>query len=237
MITNGKDVLIDVPLEPDPFATEELGPTDIQAIADEDLKGSRLLLVHRAIETVEIDGYPGGAVELSCTFQPAENCRFASARLVLKLTTPAGVRFVDIQPAEVRETEPVKFILESKGKLGLKYLNIEGGQEAGAKAEYTTYHCAVTGAGQGTHIASWIFKENPHRLDGLGTSLALAFTILSVGSVAGEVIATARLVRTGLPGVADAIRDLILGPRKGRHFPVHFDIPAAQPASVSSRFL
>lgn len=75
------------PLEADPDATAELGPADEEASADEALKGSRLLLVRQAIEAVDFDGNPGGAVQLACTFQfqPAENCRFASARLVLKL--------------------------------------------------------------------------------------------------------------------------------------------------------
>lgn len=232
-----QDILIDAPLEPDPDATEEMGPAEAQAIADEDLKGSRLLLVRRAVEAVDLDGWPGGAVQLTCTFQPADNCRFASARLVLKLTTPAGVRFGDVQPVEVREDEPVKFVLESKGKLGLKYLKLEGGTEAGEKVEYATYHCAVTGAGDGTQLASWSFKENPFRRDGLGSSHALAFTIPAVGRVAGEAIVTARLIRPGLSGAADAIRDLILGPPKGSHYPVSFDIPTAQPTAGLLHFL
>jgi hypothetical protein len=237
MTTTEQDVLIDAPLEPDPDATEELGPADVQAIADGDLKGSRLLLVRRAIEAVDIDGCPGGAVKLACTFQPAENCRFASARLVLKLTTPAGVRFADVQPVEVPEEKPVKFVLDRKGKLGLKYWKIEGGSEAGAKIEYEIYHCVVTGSGQGTPLARWDFKENPHRRDGLGAAHVLVFTIPSVGPVAGEVIVTARLARLGLSGAVDAIRDLFLRPRKGRHYLVQFDIPATQPSPGLLHFL
>lgn len=237
MTTTEQDVLIDSPLEPDRDATEELGPADVQPIADEDLKGSRLLLVRRAIEAVDIDGCPGGAVELACTFQPAENYRFASARLVLKLTTPAGVRFVDVQPVEVPEDEPVKFVLDRKGKLSLKYWNIKGGSEAGVRIEYETYHCVVTGAGQGTQLARWDFKENPHRRDGLRAAHALAFTVLSVGTVTGEVIVTARLARPGLAGAVDAIRDLILGSREGQHYSVHFDIPAMKATPGLLRFL
>ena len=49
MTMNGEEtLLIDSPLVPDPDADEEMGSTDVEAIADEDLKGSRLLLVRRA---------------------------------------------------------------------------------------------------------------------------------------------------------------------------------------------
>jgi hypothetical protein len=232
-----QNVLLDAPLVPDPYAAEEMGPADAEAIADENLKGSRLLLVRRAVEPVDIAGVPGGAVELVCTFQPAPGSRFASARLLLKLTGPQGVRIADLEPRQVREQEPVKFVLDRKGKLGLKVLKAEAGAEAGVRMEYAVYHCAVTGSGQATPLARWDFTENPHRKDGLGAEQSLALTLPVTGRVTGTVSVTARLIRPGLRGALEAVRDLILGPGPDRHYPIHFDIPQAQEPHGLFRFL
>jgi hypothetical protein len=238
-MTQTEDIfLIDAPLVPDPDASEEMGPGDAEAIADEDIKGCRLLLVRRAVEPVDLEGTPGGAIELACTFQPAAGARFKSARLVLRLTEPPGVLIADIAPRNAPEKEPVKFALDTKGKLSLKYLGLEAGAEAGTRKEYAVYHCAVLGSGEATPTARWDFAENPHKKDGLGHEHALALTLPIMGMVSGTVSVAARLARLGLPGKLEAIRDLILGPRLSeRRYPITFDIPKAQPASGLFRFL
>lgn len=87
-------LLIDAPLVPDPDAEEEMGPGDLEPIADEDLRGSRLLLVRRAIEPIDLEGTPGGVVQLACTFQPAQGTRFTFAQFRLRLVIPAGIRII-----------------------------------------------------------------------------------------------------------------------------------------------
>lgn len=218
-------LLIDAPLVPDPDADEELGPADAKTIADEDLKGSRLLLVRRPAEGIDLDGILGGAIEFVCTFQPGQGTRFTSARLLLSLATPEGIKVVDVAPREVRENEPVRFSYDRKGKLVLKYMIAEASTETGSHKEFAVYHCAVQGSGESTSLARWDFKENPNRQDGLGPEQVLALTVPVTGSVTGTVSVSARLARAGLRGRTEAIRDLVLGARDERKYPIAFVIP------------
>ncbi len=230
------DVMVDVPLVPDPDAEQELGPGDLQSIADEDVRGSRLLVVRRAVEVVDLDSGLGGAVQFACTFQPGHGTRFTWASLVLQLQAPEGVYIVDLSPRQVPEDVPVNFTVDRKGKIGLKYEIVEAGMEAGTQKEYAVYHCAVQGSGEGTGLARWDFRENPYRRDGLGQEQVLAVTVPVVGTVVGKLNVSARLERKGLGGVADAIRDLVLGPNE-RHYPITLDIPQSKPATGLRRFL
>lgn len=230
-------LLIDEPLTPDPDADEELGPGDLEAIADEDLKGSRLLLVRRAVEAVELDGAPGGAVQFACTFQPARDARFTWARLLLRLDTPPGVRVIDLAPRVVRENEPVRFTLDRSGKISLVYQGAEAGVERGTHKEYSVYNCSIQGSGEGTALARWDFNESPHLKDGLGREQVLALTVPVTGPVTATVTVNARLARKGLRARIEAIRDLVLGARPGeRHYPISFEIPTAPSADGSTRF-
>ena len=138
-------LLADVPLVGDPNATEELGATDIEAIADEDLKGSRLLLVTSVVQPIDLEGTPGGIVQLVSTFQPAEGARFSSAQFRLRLVTPAGLRIIDLAPRVVDDAHPVEFSIDKKGKLGLSIpsVPIEPSIEIGSSKKYVKYHCAV----------------------------------------------------------------------------------------------
>src|SRR4051794_15578353 len=107
-MSQNEDLLIDQPLVPDPDADEEMGSTDVEAVADADLRGSRLLLVRRAIEPIDLEGTPGGGVlQLACTFQPAAGARFTFAQFLLRLATPEGLRIIDLAPRSVDDTNPV----------------------------------------------------------------------------------------------------------------------------------
>ncbi|HEY0070545.1 MAG TPA: hypothetical protein VGE04_11310 [Chloroflexia bacterium] len=230
----GEAVMVDAALVPDPDAEAELGPGDLQPIADEDVRGSRLLVVRRAVEVIDLDNGLGGAVQFACTFQPTYGTRFTWASLVLQLQAPQGVYIIDLSPHVVREDVPVNFTVDRKGKIGLKYEIVEAGMEAGTQKEFATYHCTVQGSGEGTALARWDFRENPYRQEGLGREQVLALSVPVVGNVTGTLHVSARLERRGLGGVADAIRDLVLGPDE-RHFPITFDIPQANPAGTKLR--
>lgn len=229
--------LLELSLVPDPDADEEMGPGDAsETIMDEEVEGCRLLLVLRGAEPIQLEGGPGGAVEIACTFQPAEGMRFSWARLVLRLKEPAGVRVVDLGPRDVREAEPVKFTVSGKGTVGLKYQIAQAGMERGQSKEFAVYHCAVHGSGESTPNARWDFTENPHRRDGIGREQVLMLTLPVTGPVAGTLTANARIVRPGLAGRVDAIRDLVLGPRSHeREHSVAFEIPEPPRESVISR--
>src|SRR5262245_52765027 len=107
MTTNDDEVLLDSELSPDQFADDELAGHDLEPIADEDMRGSRLLLIRRAIESLEVAGSPAGAVQIACTFQPASGCRFTTARISMRFTTPPGLRILDVAPRVTRENEAV----------------------------------------------------------------------------------------------------------------------------------
>ncbi len=232
-------LLLDAPFVPDPDADQELGPADLEAIADEDLKGSRLLLVRRAIEPMDLEGTPAGVVQLACTFQPAEGTRFTSAQFRLRLESPAGIRIIDLAPRNEPDANPVEITLDKKGQLGMKNLPlpIEPSLEISASKKYLRYHCKVQGSGEGTNLARWDFRENPDRRDGIAPEQVLTLTVPVVGQVRGSVMVSARLARSGLRGGFEAIRDLILGAQpSARFYPMNFEIPAEPSSGVLARF-
>ena len=233
-MSNEEVLLVDAPLAPDPDADEELGPRDAAAIADEDVRGSRLLLVRRAAESIEVDGAVGGAVQIACTFQPTHGSRFVWARLLLRLQSPEGIYIVDLAPREALD-EPVQFTVDNRLNLGVSNV-LEVGTELGVQREFAAYHCRVQGSGESTALARWDFSENPGTRAGLGREQVLSLTLPATGEVAGTVRASARLSRGGLLGGVDAVRDLILGPHEGQ-YPIRFVIPRTQPPTGSSRFL
>ncbi|HYR11930.1 MAG TPA: hypothetical protein VEQ60_29370 [Longimicrobium sp.] len=232
------EVLVDAPLVADPDAGQELSPDDPQTLGDEDLKGSRLLVVRRGAWGRELASGAYGVVQIACTFQPAEGARFTWARIALRLEAPPGVRILDLAPRVAPEGEPVKITLSQQGRLGIRALSGEARGEHGARKEFLVYHCQVQGAGESTPLARWDFRENPHRRDGIGPEQELLLTLPVVGPVSGTLTASARLVRPGVAGGLERFRDLVLrrGPHERRH-PVSFDITTAPRASDDARFL
>jgi hypothetical protein len=234
LIDPADELLIDAPLIADPDADEEMGPSDLAAIADEDLKGSRLLVVRRAVEPIDLDGTAGGLVQLACTFQPAERTRFTSAHFRLRVTAPPEARIVDLAPRVIQDSNPVEFTFDNTGKLGIQWPLLESNVESSSQRKYTTYHCRVQGSGEGTTMARWDFREDPDRQDGLGQEQVLNFTLPVTGPITGSVIVSARLARSGVQGKLEAIRDLVLGSSPvERHYAIAFTIPP----SPSSRGL
>jgi hypothetical protein len=230
---NDEEILVDASLVPDPDADEELGPGSTETIADEELRGSHFLLVRRAVEAIDIDGSPGGAVKFACTFHSSPGTRFVEARLILRLNEPPGVNVYDLAPREVRENEPVRFKVDDKGKLSLGYAKVgaEFGQESGSSTEFAVYHCSVKGSGANTALARWDFTENPYKRDGIGHEQVLALTISATARVAGTLSVSARLVRPGLKGALDAIRELVLGNNE-RNYQISFTIPPKKRARL-----
>ena len=220
------ELLIDAPLIADPDADEEMGPSELAAIADEDVKGSRLLVVRRAVEPIDLGGTAGGLVQLACTFQPAQQTRFTSAHLRLRVTAPPEARIVDLAPKVIQDSNPVEFTFDNTGKLGIELPILQGNVESGLQKKYTTYHCRVQGSGVGTNMVRWDFREDPDRQDGLGQEQVLNFTLPVTGPITGCVIVSARLARGGVQGKLEAIRDLILGSSPvERQYAIAFTIP------------
>jgi hypothetical protein len=205
-------------------------------IADEAVRDSRLLVVQRAIEALDLDGTTGGAVQLACTFHAAPGTRFIWARILLQLQNPDGIRIIDLAPREVREAEPVRFTIDGKGTIGVNYEIVEVIAEEQVQKEFAVYHCSVKGSGASTTIARWDFAENPHRRDGLGHEHVLTLTVPVRGEVSGLLRMSARLLRPGLQRHMDAIRDMVLGQDEYR-YPMTFTIPPTPPAAGLGRFL
>lgn len=221
---NNQNTLIDVPLVADPDADEEMGSSSSETIADEHLRGSRFLMVQRAVESIDIGGTRGGAIKFACTFHAAPGARFVEAGLTLRLSEPQGVKIHDLAPREVRENEPVRFKIDDKGKLSLGYADVKIGQESGATTEFATYHCSIKGSGENTSLAIWDFIENPYKLEGITHEQVLVLIIPVTGQITGTVSVNARLVRRGLKGAWDAIRDMVIGGSEQR-YPISFTIP------------
>lgn len=238
MSQDEEQLLMDVALEADPDAEEELGADDIEAIADEDIKGSRLLLVRRVVESIDLDGQVGGVVQLACTFQPALGARFTSAQLRIRFTLPNGLKVIDLEPRNLSDPNPVEFVLEKKGQLSVKNLPIpvDPSAEIAVSKKYTRYHCMVQGSGDGTGMVRWDFKENPDRRDGIGPEQVLTFTLPVTGPVMGDVIVSARLARPGLGDQIEAIRDMILRRSGERSYNIKFEIPQASRPNLLERF-
>ena len=142
-------LLIDAPLISDPDADEELGATDIEAVADEDLRGSRLLLVRRAIEPIDLEGTPGGVVQLSCTFQPSQGARFSFAQFRLRLKTPDGIKIIDLAPRTLDDPTPVEFTLDRKGKLSISNLPVPVEPSVEKRNQQEVREIPLPGTGRG----------------------------------------------------------------------------------------
>ncbi len=229
------EILIDAPLIPDPDETQELGSRPLTAIADEELTGCRLLLVLKAVESIDADGVAGGALKLACTFHPAPGSRFTSARLNLKLQTPPGAQFLSIAPKAVLDS-PVKYTINRKGQLGVKYLTVEASGGADTHQEYEEYHCKVQGSGEGGTYVYWTFNENPVRRNGLGREQILAMTLPVTGKVTATVEVTAVLSKTS--GVMEALRNMLLKPESfHKSYSIAVEIPPAPAPGFFSQFL
>ena len=225
---------IEIPLISDPDAENEMGFESVQTLADEDLKGSRLLILTSKAEPTSIEGEKGGIVEVTCNFHPAHKTRFTWIQLSLELTSPEGIHIIDLAPNEVREDEPITFTLNNKGKIGASYEGLSSELSTGEEATYAIYHCSILGSGQSTQKAIWTFKENPVSQVGIYGKQVLLLTLPHQGHVKGSLRVNARLVRPGIKGGLDAIRDLILG-TKDRVYEWDIDIPEA-PKSKGSLF-
>jgi hypothetical protein len=240
-MSDRNSLLIDIPLVADPDADEEMGANDVEAVADEDLAGSRLLLVRRQIEAIDLEGSPAGIVQFACTFQPAANARFTSAQFRLRLSEPAGLKVIDLAPSVLDDPAPVEITLDHKGSLGLKVpslLEIGPSFESGSSLKYHQYHCSVHGSGVGTNLVRWDFRENPDKKAGIGREQVLTLTLPATGSITGSIIVSARLARPALRAGFDAIRDLIAGKKDDdRTYPVAFDIPPVSSRERLARFL
>jgi hypothetical protein len=230
-----EELLFETELVPDPDEAQEMGAQIPQLIGDQDLRGCRLLLVSRAVQPFQADSLKGLAVELSCAFQPALNSRFTWAQIVLDVLQPSDARFFDVGPEAVREGEPVRFTLDSRGKLGVKYTPLSGEIQDSEKQEFSIYHCDVQGSGAGTAKARWDFRENPHTAQGLGPSQPLTFVLPQSPRYILRSTISARIVRAGLHGAVDAARSLIGRPDK-RTYPFELDFPPPGGSKIA-RFL
>ncbi|MEM9721854.1 MAG: hypothetical protein AAGA10_21485 [Bacteroidota bacterium] len=228
---------VEIPLIPDPDASDEMGfESSTRTIADEDLRGSRLLIHNSNSEPTEIKGQKGGLVEITCNFHPAHRSRFSWIQLSLELIDPSDAQIIDLAPEEIKEAEPVTFTVNNEGKIGAKYAGLNSELKSGEEVNYAIYHCSVLGSGQSTNRAVWTFKENPVSQEGIYGKQVLLITLPHQGKVKGNLRVNARLIRPGLQGGIDAIRDLILG-TKDRVFELDIDIPEASRGGLFDRLV
>ena len=94
----------------------------------------------------------------------------------------------------------------------------------------------IKGSGENSALARWDFTENPHKQDGIGHEQVLALTIPVIGRVVGTLSVSARLVRPGLKGTWDAIREMVIGANES-NYPISFTIPPKTRSELAVSFL
>lgn len=217
--------LLDVDLIPDADADNELGSARTK-FAEEDVEGSRFLLVCRSVEPVMIEGKPGAVIHLLSTFHAAPGARYSTAEISIRLLQPEGVIIVDLSPRDAHQGDAVKITLGENGKFTTSPLpmafSVEGAENI--TKEYTIFPSQITGSGEGTSKARWTFYENPQHKSGIGHEQLLSVSLQAAGTITGTVRVAARLIRPGLDGHMDSLRDLIFG-TPGSLYPVSFAIP------------
>jgi hypothetical protein len=205
------EVLLDAELIGDPDSARELGPAKTaELLADEDIKGSRILIVRRNPGPRQDQVGGGALVEINCAFQSEEGMRFVSGRVTIQLVHPHGAVFLDVAPTEIRDPVKVTYTLEPGGKisLGLGRLSVEPSMTAKSQVEYNSFICRVRGSGVGSARAIWDFEEDAVLKQGIGPSQALAVTVPASQTVNAELLVKATIAKNGWLGAA---RDLVLG--------------------------
>lgn len=205
--------LIDAPLVGDPDAERELNVSPAEALSDDEIRGARFSLVRRGVERVQGDGFSGLAVALDAYFHPAPGTHFSDAEIRINLTQPAGTVFADVAPAEWREPEPVRFKIERSATLGITAELAKAGLGRTETVEYTRYYCRIRGSGAGHSRARWTLEENEKTGEGVGQVSRLVLTLAGDGPFAADLLMRCQLVRPGIAGVVDRVRELILGPQ------------------------
>jgi hypothetical protein len=233
--TGSEEILFEGVLVPDPNADEEM--SDIEQLADEEIRGSRILIVKRAIQAVDFDGTAGGIIQLSCEFHPSHGTRFTWARVAITLTTPEGINFISVQPDLVQEKMPVVFQYNKGGKLSLGIPEYAGAEISGERQkQFTVFHNTVRGSGDGTKKALWTFEENDQTRQGLGQKNILTVTVPATGAIGGQLTVNCRVSRKGIKGLADKLRDLVLAGPEIAPSSMVFTIPTV-PVSTGSGIL
>jgi hypothetical protein len=128
-----------------------------------------LILALKGKTAVAQDSVCPHSLELHCTFHAAEDARFTCARVVVILESPAGSKFIDYFPKEVKDPNAVNVTVSHTGTFNSK-LTVTAGPLSGelggelknsSTYQYVQYKSLVTGSGSDTNTVQWIFVENP----------------------------------------------------------------------------
>jgi hypothetical protein len=208
-VSDLNDSLIDAPLVADNDADQELGGDAAVALSDQEIQGARVRLLCRTVE--RIDGADDVAVALTAEFQPAPATRFTHATVVLEMTMPEQTQIIEVAPTEVRTPDPITFKVTKSGKISLKKV-VDAELGSAHEVSYSIYPCVVRGSGAASKFASWSFEEHVQTAAGIGQSQDLILTLAGSGPFSADVRVSARLLKPGVSGALQRVRDLILGP-------------------------
>jgi hypothetical protein len=207
-VTGDDAPLLEIALDPDPVADAELGPGDESLMTDDEVAGSRLIIVRRAVEPIDPASGKGGVLGLGCTFHAAAGARYIFAQVRVDLISPAGAVFADIAPRHVTADDAVKITVKRNGELSLGREPVKAGVGGACEIESVYYPSLVEGSGGHARYALWRMRENGETRQGIGLDHFLAMTVPEAGDYEAEVTVTAQLARSGLAGIADAFRAL-----------------------------
>lgn len=217
--------LLDTALVPDLDAEQELSGDRVEALSDDEISGARVRLLRKTIETIE--GGDDVAVALTAEFHPAPATRFTYATVMVRLIDPAGAQVIDVSPVELHSADPVTFKVTSSGKISIEKL-VKAELGASRETSYSVYPCLVRGSGAASSFATWSFEEHAEAHSGIGQFQDLILTLSGKGPFQAEVRVAARLLKPGLAGALERVRDMILGPSlAGASHSVTLTVPAA----------
>lgn len=221
-----EEIMLALPLEADRIADQELGQEQGNAIADEELKGCRLLLVKKKVYPINHERGPSGFIQFACNFQPGDGTRFGFANLSLNFIEPGGIEILELKPKMLEISDDPINPHAPEGRQTANGIQQTSTATGGNRLPNLNYLCKISGTGEGTTLARWNFSENPQRKFGLGGEQVLNLMLLAQGVVRGKAMVTARLIKPGLGGSYQKIRDLILGASsEDRTYNFEFKIP------------
>ena len=208
---NNSELLFEAPLVADTDADSELhvASAEVEALSDDEIAGSRVRLLRKTVE--RSDDEAATAILFTTEFHPAPAARFTHASIVLDFISPENSKLISVAPSEVRANEPITFEVTRSGKISIeKVAKAELGKST--KVSYSVYPCMVRGSGVASHLARWTLEEQSPGNDGIGQSQDLALTLAGEGPFIAEVTVSARLLKPGIRGMVQRVRELILGP-------------------------
>ncbi|MEM7662858.1 MAG: hypothetical protein AAF292_11465 [Pseudomonadota bacterium] len=218
------DVLFSGEFEPDPDEPNELSGQAKVLLADEKLKGARLMIRQLDAQSGEYNGQPVTATAFEAEFHPAPTTRFAHVSIMLEFLSPKHTKVLDLVPKYVDDIAPRTIEITRRGDLGLEFVPINVAIGTEHRTAFEVIPTISQASGELSSEVQWTFKA-ASQVEELPRQSTLGVMLSGSGPFKVRLEATAGVVSTGLAGAAQAGRDLIIGPPGKRMIRNVFEFP------------